>query len=363
MYSKFTPRLISEISSHLFAMEGAAALPLTQQLWAGTVPVKFDLSPASATSLQSPIPYFAMVPRQSYLSALVPALMAHFKSCVRDDAADTDLWIEAEAGETGAKVPLQWHVPVGVLFDLLGSAPSAGVARASSAGAFRTRGRAAQLPWPLVAHFQGHPAKRILRLPADREEWTKRRYFNSLKQALFLQHGTTQPMMSLSAAKQSRLWSSLVDNSAASFVDAAAPLLTSTADLKTRAVPVRLFLRNGPVVQRPVRAEAEDGSATTLREAVEAMLPSVRLGTGGGGVPRGRGGGEAESAGAGFSFEAEARGAGTEATHEVVVAGLWGGDVCGRGGSLTPVIDQPVAQLHRLLRHPDSWLYVSVVAL
>lgn len=54
-----------------------------------------------------------MIPRQSYLSLLIERVKSHFSDFVSGFDSD-QLWFSFNS------IPMQWHVPAGVLYDLMG---------------------------------------------------------------------------------------------------------------------------------------------------------------------------------------------------------------------------------------------------
>jgi hypothetical protein len=102
-------------------------------------------------------------------------------------------------------LPLKWHYPIGVLFDLYASQLS--------------------LPWSLSVHFQGFPSQTLLRCAG--EETVKSHFVNSLKEvcsflrssspffshkllkANYLKHGDNSKVNALSLSEQNDLWEGL----------------------------------------------------------------------------------------------------------------------------------------------------------
>jgi hypothetical protein len=108
------------------------------------------------TEKKSPLPYYCLLPRCSYLPLVIDDIKAHFQSTV---PSTSDIWFEVN-GE-----PLRWHLFIGILFDL--------------------HGNQFTLPWPIVVHFQNFPTN-ILRCESN--EAIKNFYFQSLKEGLVIKH-------------------------------------------------------------------------------------------------------------------------------------------------------------------------------
>lgn len=105
-------------------------------------------------------------------------------------------------------VPLKWHYPVGLLYDLFsGANPSQGPT-------YRGReeyqpGEASNvLPWRLTLHFSVWPADQLVRLDAEGKVLHDA-FINAVKEADFLRNGTAKGIMSLSKSDSTQLWKSV----------------------------------------------------------------------------------------------------------------------------------------------------------
>lgn len=117
-------------------------------------------------------------PRLSYLPALLPRLRAFFApSLINPDVRPSDGWLACQG------VPLKWHLPVGLLYDLYSGAEPAAAAAPGRSGAGKrgeAKGPAAAgrwegeradggeaLPWRLVVRFAEWPDEQLVRLDAE----------------------------------------------------------------------------------------------------------------------------------------------------------------------------------------------------
>lgn len=89
-------------------------------------------------------------------------------------------------------MPLHWHLPFGLLRDLLCGPGADG---------------ALNLPWALTVHFWGFPSDVLL--PCDNEQSVESHFMHSLKQATFLRMGSTKAVMALPEAQQTQIWTSI----------------------------------------------------------------------------------------------------------------------------------------------------------
>jgi autophagy-related protein 5 len=139
-------------------------------------------------------------PRISYLPSLLPKLKAFFSSSLIDPAASAphDGWFSFE------NVPLKWHYPVGLLYDLYaGAVPATKSSDADSSSDD-------SLPWKLVVHFSDWPDEELVRLDASGMVMNDA-FINSVKEADFVRNGTAKGIMSLSKDDSSGLWKAVQD--------------------------------------------------------------------------------------------------------------------------------------------------------
>lgn len=122
-----------------------------------------------------------MLDRSAYFPLMWRDMVAYFSSFVNKVAGDDEFWLDSQG------VPLRWHLPVGLLFDLYGDAQ--------------------QLPWSLTAHFKGFPEGRLMRCPND--ETVQSYFMQMLKQADSIKNGSTKKVMSMSKQDQMQLWQGL----------------------------------------------------------------------------------------------------------------------------------------------------------
>ncbi|CEP00505.1 hypothetical protein PBRA_001559 [Plasmodiophora brassicae] len=171
-------------------MDDAAAIG--SRVRRGHIPVRFELSSLDLTSVGPPEPTYVLVRRTATFLHYIPDLIDSFAKHVADGSRD--VWLECSV-----LGPLQWQYPVGVLFDC----------QAGSSG-----DRAGILPYRLVVHFSGFPAQCVMRpVTSSLGKCPGEFHFiHSLKQAFFMQCGTTNPVMDLSSAELHALWRSCVED-------------------------------------------------------------------------------------------------------------------------------------------------------
>jgi hypothetical protein len=122
------------------------------------------------------------VPRISYIPLLLPRLHAFFRPSVINE--DTNFW---EGWLSYENVPLKWHFPVGLLYDLYSGVSdqlqeeSGKKTPTAYGGAEERRSRDNLRTWKLTLHYEGWPAETLVSL--DKEGKSMRDAFtNSVKE-------------------------------------------------------------------------------------------------------------------------------------------------------------------------------------
>ncbi len=167
-------------------------------------------------------------------------------------------------------VPLKWHLPVGLLYDIYV------LSYASESPS--------PLPFKLTLHF--HNGSGLNLISAD-PVVLHDAFINSVKEADFLRTGTAKPIMSLSAADSKALWSSVQSHDLGTYKRIYNSLLPQTF----RNIPVRIYLPSGPhgekasikVVQAHIPPTISSTSSVgrvsatpqTLGTALRGLIPSL----------------------------------------------------------------------------------------
>ncbi|CAH0478244.1 unnamed protein product [Peronospora belbahrii] len=225
---------------------------LKQRLWAGHIPVVFNLDANEVTKLHAPQPFYAMVPRMSYLVSQTRDVVEYFREAAPPISTmqKSSIWFEVKG------IPLHWHLPFGLLRDLLCGPGTA------------------DLPWALTVHFLGFPSDILL--PFENEKSVESHFMHSLKQATFLRMGSTKAVMGLPEAQQTNIWTSISQNDYESYREATHDLhLDGRVDASAlRHLPLRVHLNNEPAIQMPI-APLDNGREKTLLEVLYFLLPDL----------------------------------------------------------------------------------------
>ncbi|KAI9756601.1 MAG: hypothetical protein M4579_003779 [Chaenotheca gracillima] len=189
-------------------------------------------------------------PRLSYLPFLLPRLSTFFHTA-RIDPGSNIGWFSYEG------VPLRWHWPVGLLYDLFSGAQGVTVSgrqvreggRAGNEGLDENEGvgRASgesvgkeTLPWRLEVHFEEWPEDQLVRLD-DEGKVMHDAFINAVKEADFLRNGTAKGIMSLSKDDSTKLWNAVETHDITSFMSINQKLLDPPG-AKLRHVPLKVYL-------------------------------------------------------------------------------------------------------------------------
>ena len=225
--------------------------------WDGAIPIALSLAPSSLSSPTMPSTVHRLVNRQTYLHVGLRHAVKRFQQFAPigpvddediegndengckvknfrnedDDVVIPLCWFEDE--KTGK--PLRWHLFVGPLYDLL-----------------RLSSEDISLPWAIRVHFTSYPASSLL--PLSREEpllkILSRTYSASLKQALYIQHGTNKVAMSMTRRDHACIWDAVVRGSWVLYAEVNIAIQV-TSKSYPKCLPIRLLVDGRPAIARP----------------------------------------------------------------------------------------------------------------
>ena len=179
---------------------------LQQKIWTGSIPLEIRLATSDCRTYDESDPYLVQPPRLSYLALLLPRLHAFFRdNLINPDITAHEAWLSFEG------VPLKWHYPLGLLYDLFSGAEPVNLDRpgkqdlaASQIIVENVSGRA-PLPWRLTLHFTDYPTDQLIQLDGAGRALLDS-YINAVKEADYLRNGTARTVMSLSKEDSDNLW-------------------------------------------------------------------------------------------------------------------------------------------------------------
>jgi len=112
-------------------------------------------------------------------------------------------------------VPLKWHYPAGLLYDIHSGAEPVDLGQRATLESSQTSITALSsaqqpLPWKLVVHYSELPSDQLY--PLDAEGRAMRDSFvNAVKEADFIRNGSARTVMGMSKEDSENLWKSVGD--------------------------------------------------------------------------------------------------------------------------------------------------------
>lgn len=183
-------------------------------------------------------------------------------------------------------MPLKWHLPVGLLYDLFSGAGPSGPDILESAG--KAKPGASPLPWRLVLHFSDWPSDRVIPLDPDFKTLHDT-FMSGVKEADFLRNGTGKAIKSLSKPDSTGLWHAVQRQDFHSVHAVYIKLMRSVDGSQIRHVPIKVYLpstsgatdrtENGQgtvrTVQGLIPALGSSREPQTIGAALHGLLPTV----------------------------------------------------------------------------------------
>lgn len=203
-------------------------------------------------------------PRLSYLPFLLPRLHAFFAaSLITPDVSPSDGWFSFEG------VPLKWHYPIGLLYDLFsGRNPSQAADHPALSDDDNNKGDPSK-PWNLILHFTDWPDEQLVKLDAEGKVLHDA-FINSVKEADFLRNGTAKGIMSLSKDDSTQLWEAVLHHDLSAFALVEQKLLYAQG-APLRHVPLKVYLPASPSASEP-----SSGHLRVVQSLVTPCVPNTR---------------------------------------------------------------------------------------
>ncbi|CAN9103789.1 unnamed protein product [Alternaria alternata] len=208
------------------------------------------------------------------------------QSLIYPDVSPKDAWLSYE------DVPLKWHYPLGLLYDLYSGAepayPSDTDTEAVQAHKVENTEEDGQhLPWRLTLHFSGFPSEQLVQLDND-DRHMHDLFIHSVKEADYLRTGTGKTVMFLSKEDSTQLWNGVKKHDFALYNPINQKLLNPQG-VNLRHLPVRLYLPHASsegvqeetapgslrIVQRLVTPNLSSRQPQTIGTALNQILPTL----------------------------------------------------------------------------------------
>ncbi|KAF2474867.1 autophagy protein 5 [Lindgomyces ingoldianus] len=259
---------------------------LRQNVWDGTIPLEIRLHSGDCRTYDDSDPYLIQFPRLSYLGLLPPRLHTFFSnSLIYPDVSPAEAWLSYE------HVPLKWHYPLGLLYDLYSGTepayPAADGDDAEKKADGRNVGDDVNIPWRLTVHFSEYPVEHLVKLDVDGKHLHDL-FINSVKEADFVRNGHGRPVMNLSKEDSTQLWESVKQHSFPLYNPINQKLLNPPG-VSLRHLPVKLYLPHATsdsndkgqapgslrVVQQPINPALSSRQPQTIGTALNQIIPSL----------------------------------------------------------------------------------------
>ncbi|KAF2015692.1 autophagy protein 5 [Aaosphaeria arxii CBS 175.79] len=242
---------------------------LRQTIWNGSLPLEIRLHKGDCRTYDDSDPYLIQYPRLSYLGLLIHRLRAFFSNkLIYPDVDVTDLWLEHEG------VPLKWHYPLGLLYDLYSGNEPAYPNDATSSKVDTAADDQVNLPWRLTVHFSDYPVEHLVKLDADGKHLYDM-FINSAKEADYLRNGTGRTVMSLSKEDSTQLWDSVQQHDFSLFGPINQKLLNPQG-VNLRHIPIKLYLPHATSSSKAdAAAKSKDKAPGSLRVVQALVTPAL----------------------------------------------------------------------------------------
>jgi autophagy-related protein 5 len=212
---------------------------ITRELWQSRIPVCFILSDEDISKVnrsELPEPLYLMLSRQSYFPCIIEKIHRYYSIYFKEkeNLNETtnninlaNLWLEYES------IPLKWHYPIGVLYDLYTSSVST---------------TSSHLPWQIIVHLSKFPEGEIIRFP-DKES-IEAYYMSTVKEADALKH-KGQIIGDMQKRDHKQLWNSLLQDKYEGFWNINNRLMSYTDNIQYfRYIPFRIYILDKPFIQK-----------------------------------------------------------------------------------------------------------------
>ncbi|EME39498.1 hypothetical protein DOTSEDRAFT_180063 [Dothistroma septosporum NZE10] len=264
---------------------------LQSKIWSGSLALEIRLAASDCRTYDESEPYYVQYPRLSYLAFLLPRLHSFFASSLIDPGVSAhDAWLSFE------DVPMKWHYPLGLLYDLFSGAEPSDLEATGAEHASQFVADASvttsTIPWKLTIHYTDFPDEQLIQLDTGGRAMQDM-FINSVKEADFVRNGTARTIMLMSKDDSDNLWSSVQEHNLQLFNTVNNKLLDPPG-MQLRHIPVKIYLPTSAskeatdiipeegaapghlrVVQSLVTLQLPSKQPQTLGTALNGVLPTI----------------------------------------------------------------------------------------
>ncbi|KAF2645447.1 autophagy protein-like protein 5 [Massarina eburnea CBS 473.64] len=242
-----------------------------QSVWNGSIPLEIRLHKTDCRTYNDSDPYLIQFPRLSYLGLLIQRLHDFFEDqLIYPEVSPAEAWLEYEG------VPLKWHYPLGLLYDLYaGAEPAYPNDSSEEQTSERSSGgeEKESLPWKLTLHFSDYPVDQLVKLDAEGKHLHDL-FIHSVKEADYLRNGSGKTVMFLSKEDSTQLWDSVEHHNFSLFSPINHKLLNPQG-INLRHLPVKLYLPHAASGAEETIKEEKESAPGSLRVVQSLITPSL----------------------------------------------------------------------------------------
>lgn len=219
-----------------------------KMVWKGKIPVCFSLAEDSSgmggvgMDRAAPEPCYMLVSRVSYFPLVYDKLeRLYARAADYQPGTQDEIWLSSE------EIPLKWHLPVGVLFDLFG--------------------RGGSLPWNVTVHFKNLPEDEVLR---HGKEAVEAHFKSKFKEADCLKH-RSEMTQTLTPQEFGQLWESVKSDKFDDFwsINKKMMLNARSEPEPFKSIPFAVYREGSPIYQRLINSVDKDGKELTLEDLIK----------------------------------------------------------------------------------------------
>ncbi|XP_055326884.1 autophagy protein 5 isoform X2 [Sitodiplosis mosellana] len=214
-------------------------------IWEGQIPICFQADLDEANAVRQPENFYLMVSRLSYLPLVTDKVKKHFSRFVSNEAQEGEVWFDSNG------LPLKWHYPIGVLYELT---------------------KLTELPWCITIHFSKFPEEILFRCP--NREIVESHFMSCLKEADVLKH-RGQVVSRMQKKDHNQLWLGLVNDKFDQFWSVNRRLMEPTSEDGFKYIPIRCYKEDGTYVQKLVPPNSDNGFKRTVQHLLEDFSTSA----------------------------------------------------------------------------------------
>jgi len=216
-------------------------------IWEGKIPVKFVTE--SDRDMQSAEDcYFLMAPRVSYFPLVTDKVKKHFQRFIENE---DEVWFSYN------EIPLKWHIPIGLLFDLLLTDDS--------------------LPWQITVNFKKYPEDVLFKCP--NKDVIESHFMSCLKEADALKH-KGQIISQMQKKDHKQLFLGLLNDKFDQFWAVNRRLMESVESDGFKNIPLRCYNDDGTYFQKLITPTTEKGQKRTILDLLSEFSTPVRKAVG-----------------------------------------------------------------------------------